>query len=51
MLSKLMELIVRLGDSFGAEKLIDIVSAHTVLNFGVNFVNATADVLPQISYC
>lgn len=49
LLSKLMELIVKLGDSFGAEKLIDIVSAHTVLNFGVNFVNAAADVLHQMA--
>lgn len=49
MLSKLMELIVKLGDSFGAERLIDIVSAHTVLNFGLNFVNAAAEVLQQIA--
>jgi len=49
MLSKLLELIVRLGDSYGAEKLIEIVSAHTVLNFGVNFVNAAADVLHQMA--
>jgi predicted aconitase len=49
MLSKLMRLVVRLGDSFGADKLIDIVSAHTVLNFGLNFVNAAAEVLTQIA--
>ncbi len=49
MLSKLMKLIVKLGDSFGAEKLIDIVSAHTVLNFGLNFVNAAANVLHEIA--
>jgi len=49
MLSKLMKLIVKLGDSFGAEKLIEIVSAHTVLNFGLNFVNAAASVLHEIA--
>ncbi len=49
MISKLMNLVVRLGDSFGADKLIDIVSAHTVLNFGLNFVNAAAEVLTQIA--
>ena len=49
MLSKLMNLVVRLGDSFGAEKLIEIKSAHTVLNIGLNFVNAAADVLHQIA--
>ena len=48
MLSKLLELIVRLGDSYGAEKLIDIVSAHTVLNFGLKFVNAASNVLHQM---
>ena len=37
MLSKLMKFIVEIGDSFGAEKLIEIVSAHTVLNIGLNF--------------
>ena len=49
MLSKLMKLIVELGDSFGADKLIEIVSAHTVLNIGLSFVNAAADVLHQIA--
>jgi predicted aconitase len=49
LLSKLMELVVRLGDSYGAEKLIEIVSAHTVLNFGVNFVNAAAKILHKIA--
>jgi len=49
MLSKLMRLIVKLGDSFGAEKLIEIVSAHTVLNFGLNFVNAAAEILHKIA--
>ena len=49
MLSKLMKLVVELGDSFGAEKLIEIVSAHTVLNIGLNFVTAAADVLHQIA--
>lgn len=49
MFSKLMRLVVKLGDSFGADKLIDIVSAHTVLNFGLNFVNAAAEVLTQIA--
>ena len=44
-----MKLIVTLGDSFGAEYLIEIVSAHTVLNFGLNFVNAAAGVLHQIA--
>lgn len=48
-LSKLLKLVVRLGDSYGAEKLIEIVSAHTVLNFGLNFVNAAAKVLHQIA--
>jgi predicted aconitase len=43
-----MKLIVDLGDSFGAEKLIEITSAHTVLNFGLNFVNAAAEVLHKI---
>ncbi len=49
MLSKLMKLIVKLGDSFGAEKLIEIRSAHTVLNFGLNFVNASAKILHDIA--
>jgi len=40
-----MNLIVKLGDSFGADKLIEIKSAHTVLNFGLNFVNAAAEIL------
>ncbi len=48
MLAKLMKLIVKLGESFGAEKLIDITSAHTVLNFGLNFVNAAAQVIHEI---
>ena len=39
MLSKLLKLLVKLGDSFGADKLIEIESAHTVLNFGMNFMN------------
>lgn len=49
MLSKLLRLIVKLGDTFGAEKLIEISSAHTVLNFGLNFVNASAKVLHQMA--
>jgi len=49
MLSKLMKLVVDLGDSFGAEKLIEIKSAHTVLNFGLNFVNAAASILHDIA--
>lgn len=49
MLSKLMKLIVDLGDSFGAEKLVKIKSAHTVLNFGLNFVNAAASILHDIA--
>lgn len=49
MLAKLMKLVVKLGDSFGAEKLIEIKSAHTVLNFGLNFVNAAAKVLHDIA--
>ena len=44
-----MRLIVRLGDSYGAEKLVEIVSAHTVLNFGLNFVNSAAEVLHQMA--
>ncbi|MHA1660213.1 MAG: aconitase X [Promethearchaeota archaeon] len=47
--SKLLKLLVKLGDSFNAEKLIEIKSAHTVLNFGLNFVNAAADILHQIA--
>lgn len=47
MLSKLIRYVIESGEPFGAEKLIDIVSAHTVLNFGLNFVNAAADVLHQ----
>ncbi len=49
MLSKLLRLIVQLGDTFGAEKLIEISSAHTVLNFGLNFVNASAKILHQMA--
>ena len=49
LLSKLMKLVVKLGDSFGARKLIEISSAHTVLNFGLNFVNAAAEILHQIA--
>ncbi len=49
MLSKLLRLVVKLGDTFGAEKLIEIISAHTVLNFGLNFVNASAKVLHQMA--
>ncbi|MBD3254661.1 MAG: DUF521 domain-containing protein [Candidatus Lokiarchaeota archaeon] len=49
LLAQLMRLLVELGDSFGAEKLIDIISAHTVLNFGLNFVNAAADVLHRMA--
>ena len=44
-----MKLIVKLGDSFGADKLINIKSAHTVLNFGLNFVNAAADILKNVA--
>ena len=49
MLSKLMRYIVETGDSFGAEKLIEIVSAHTVLNIGLSICNAAADVLHRIA--
>jgi len=49
MLSKLLKLLVQLGDSYGADKLIEINSAHTVLNFGLSFVNAAADILHQIA--
>jgi len=49
MLSKLMKFIVEIGDSFGAEKLIEIVSAHTVLNIGLSFCRAAADVLHRIA--
>ena len=48
-LSKLLRLIVQLGDSYGADKLLEIKSAHTVLNFGLSFVNAAADILHQIA--
>ncbi len=44
-LSKLLELLVRLGDSFGADRLLDIESAHTVLTFGFNFIASAADIL------
>ncbi len=47
--SKLLRLLVKLGDSFGADKLIQIKSAHTVLNFGLNFVNAAAKILNQVA--
>lgn len=49
MLSKLLKLIVELGDSYGAEKLIEIKSAHTVLNFGLNFVNSASEILSKIA--
>lgn len=49
MLSKLMKLLVKLGDSFNADKLIKIKSAHTVLNFGVSIVNAGAEILNNIA--
>ena len=49
MLSKLMKLLVQLGESYGADKLIDIVSAHTVLNFGISFVKSAADILHSIA--
>ena len=49
LLSKLLRLIVELGDTYGAEKLIEIKSAHTVLNFGLNFVNAAAEILHQMA--
>jgi phosphomecalonate degydratase large subunit len=48
-LAKLMKLLVKLGDSFNAEKLINIKSAHTVLNFGLNFMNAAADILTKVA--
>lgn len=44
-----MNFIVKLGDSFGAEKLIEIVSAHTVLNIGLSFCRAASKVLHQIA--
>jgi len=49
MLSKLMKYIVEIGDSFGAEKLIEIVSAHTVLNISLSFCSAAAEVLHRIA--
>ncbi|MHA1143418.1 MAG: aconitase X [Candidatus Helarchaeota archaeon] len=49
MLSKLMKLLVKLGDSFGADRLIEICSAHTVLNFGLNIVNAAASILRDVA--
>lgn len=48
-LSKLMRLLVELGDSYGAEKLIEIKSAHTVLNFGLRFVASAAKILRNIA--
>jgi len=49
MLSKLMKFIVEIGDSFGAEKLIEIVSAHTVLNVSLSICSAAAEVLHRIA--
>lgn len=49
MLSKLMKFIVEIGDSFGAEKLIEIVSAHTVLNISLSICSAAAEVLHRIA--
>jgi len=49
MLSKLLRLLVELGDSYGADKLIEIKSSHTVLNFGLSFVNAASEILNQIA--
>ena len=49
MLSKLMKYIVEIGDSFGAEKLIEIVSAHTVLNISLSICSAAAEVLHRIA--
>ncbi len=49
MLSKLMKFIVEIGDSFGAEKLIEIISAHTVLNISLNICSAAAEVLHRIA--
>lgn len=49
MLSKLMKLVVKLGDSFGADRLIGIKSAHTVLNFGANFIRAAAKILNDVA--
>lgn len=46
--SKLMRLLVELGDSYGAENLIEIKSAHTVLNFGLRFVTSAAKILRDI---
>jgi len=44
-----MRLLVELGDSFSADKLIDIKSSHTVLNFGLSFVKAAGEILNQIA--
>jgi predicted aconitase len=49
MLSQLMKFVVEIGDSFGAEKLIEIVSAHTVLNIGLSICRAAAEVLHRIA--
>jgi predicted aconitase len=49
MLSKLMRFLVEIGDSFEAEKLIEIVSAHTVLNIGLSICRAAADILHRIA--
>lgn len=48
-LAKLMKLLVKLGDSFDADKFITIKSAHTVLNFGLTFMNAAADILTKVA--
>jgi len=49
MLSKLLRLLVELGDSYGADKLIEIKSAHTVLNIGLRFVTAAAKILRDVA--
>ena len=49
MLSKLLKLIVDLGDSYGADRLIEIKSAHTILNIGLTFISAAAEILRKIA--
>lgn len=47
--AKLLKLIVKLGESYGADKLIPITSAHTVLNFGHSFITSAAKILHNIA--
>ncbi len=49
MMAKLLKLIVKLGESYGADKLIPITSAHTVLNFGHSFIKSAAKILHDVA--